>query len=413
MKFNKWTLGLAAVGVVSLTSAARAADEAASTATPVLTAVSSTTLSGYVDTAIHWAPGSTPTTSAYAFGGFGSKDDGFNLNVVDLKLEKSLESETEWASGYKAELWMGPNANQIPGVMNGLGTSSSGVTFQDFAIKQAYVALRVPVGNGLDLKLGVFDTPVGYESLNAGDNPNYTRSWGCTIEPTEHTGLLGNYRVNESIVLTAGIANTTDQFINGRVGTAPTWGSQSLKTYMGAISLTAPDSFGFLKGATLYGGAINGRPTGGTAPSKTWIYVGSVLPTPVEGLNLGIAWDHVAIPNTTGISGQDTDALAGYIDFKATDKMTLHTRLDYIHLGGDGLAGGGDLITGGTAFSPGDQFLSTTFTVDYTLWKNVLSRAEFRWDHDLGPNGGNHFGGFPGGGENDDFLLALNVIYKF
>ncbi len=44
MKFNKWTLGLAAVGVVSLTSAARA-DE--SKISQVQTALSDTTISGY------------------------------------------------------------------------------------------------------------------------------------------------------------------------------------------------------------------------------------------------------------------------------------------------------------------------------------------------------------------------------
>src|ERR1700734_2053445 len=45
MKFNKWTLGLAAVGVVSLASAARA-DEKVS---QLNTALSNPTLSGYVD----------------------------------------------------------------------------------------------------------------------------------------------------------------------------------------------------------------------------------------------------------------------------------------------------------------------------------------------------------------------------
>jgi hypothetical protein len=416
MKLNKWTTGLAAVGVVSLASAARAADDTESTASPVLTAVSSTTLSGYVDTSIHWVPGSTPTTSAYLFGGFGSKDDGFNLNVVDIKLEKSLD-ESEWAAGYKAEMWFGPNANLIPGVVNGLGTSSTtpttGGTFSDFAIKQAYVALRLPVANGIDLKLGVFDTPIGYESLNAGDNPNYTRSWGNTIEPTEHTGLLATYRFNESISISGGIANTTDQIINGRVGTAPGWEDQSLKTYMAALALTAPESMGFLKGATLYGGLINGRATGGASPDKTWFYVGAALPTPIEGLAIGIAWDHVYIPNNAGISAQDTDAIAGYVDFRATEKLTVHGRIDYIHVGGDGLGTGGDIITGGTAFAPGDQFITTTLTLEYLLWKNVISRVDFRWDYDLGVNGGGHFGGFPAGGEEDDFLLALNVIYKF
>ena len=55
MKFNKWTLGLAAGGVVSLASAAQA-DEA-KPMSQVQTAVSATTLSGYVDTSIIWKPG--------------------------------------------------------------------------------------------------------------------------------------------------------------------------------------------------------------------------------------------------------------------------------------------------------------------------------------------------------------------
>ena len=53
MKFNKWTVGLAAVGVVSLASAARADEKM----NAVQTALSNTTLSGYVDTAATWRPG--------------------------------------------------------------------------------------------------------------------------------------------------------------------------------------------------------------------------------------------------------------------------------------------------------------------------------------------------------------------
>ncbi len=64
MKFNKWTMGLAAVGVVSLASAARADETKMS---QVQTALSNTTLSGYVDTAAQWNLGSqnggpTPAT---------------------------------------------------------------------------------------------------------------------------------------------------------------------------------------------------------------------------------------------------------------------------------------------------------------------------------------------------------------
>ena len=84
MKFNKWTLGLAAVGLVSWNSAALADDAAPST---VLTALSSTTLSGYVDTSMQWNLGTgNANTPGYSFGG-SSKADGFNLNVVQLSLD--------------------------------------------------------------------------------------------------------------------------------------------------------------------------------------------------------------------------------------------------------------------------------------------------------------------------------------
>src|SRR5438094_6873851 len=137
MKFNKWTIGLAAAGVVSLASAARAEEKASS----VMTALSSTTLSGYVDTSAQWNFGTgNSRLPDYKFGG-ASKADGFNLNVVQLRLEKPLD-EAEWAAGYRVDLWAGPDANATDSFF-GLGTqsvNSSGSS--DFAVRQAYVALR-------------------------------------------------------------------------------------------------------------------------------------------------------------------------------------------------------------------------------------------------------------------------------
>src|SRR5882672_1616548 len=174
MKFNKWTVGLAAVGVVSLASAARA-EEKVST---VMTALSSTTLSGYVDTSAQWNFGTgNALLPAYKFGG-SSKADGFNLDVIQLRIEKPLD-ETDWA---------GPDANTLgtQSVFGGTKTTS------DFALRQAYVALRMPCGNGIDWKVGVFDSIIGYESVESGNNPNYTRSFGHSIEPQTHTGVLAS-----------------------------------------------------------------------------------------------------------------------------------------------------------------------------------------------------------------------------
>src|SRR5436190_10864749 len=159
MKVDKWTLGLAAVGLVSLPSIMQAEEKASS----MMTALSSTTISGYVSTSMEWNPG---TGNAYVpgFAFNKNKQDGFNLDVVKLTIERPLD-ESQWSAGYKVDLIFGPDANALA------TTSVIGGNTSDFGIKQAYVALRAPVGNGLDFKLGVWDTIIGYETFDAGSNP--------------------------------------------------------------------------------------------------------------------------------------------------------------------------------------------------------------------------------------------------
>jgi hypothetical protein len=71
-------------------------------------------------------------------------------------------------------------------------------------------------GNGLDFKFGVFDSIIGYESVESPANPNFTRSYGHSIEPQTHTGLLASYRFSDCFSFTAGVANTVNSSINSR-----------------------------------------------------------------------------------------------------------------------------------------------------------------------------------------------------
>ena len=422
MKFNKWTLGLAAVGVVSLASAAQAQD----TANTVLTALSATTISGYVDTSAQWNFGTgNAYNPPYKFGG-ANKADGFNLDVVQLSIAKPLD-ESEWAAGYRVDLWFGPDANT-------LGTQAGG-TASDFAIRQAYVALRTPVGNGIDWKIGVFDSIIGYESVASPNDPNYTRSYGHSIEPQTHTGILGTYRFCDTFSASFGIANTMNSAINSRAtagSTGTTSGAfaqygglfgyvppangvnpyaESYKTYMGSIAITAPDTMGFLSGSTLYGGVENGYNNSvlgsGAGLPQLNAYVGATIATPVTGLRLGAAYDLLIVNSPfTGV-GQikgDIWSLAGYASWQATEKLSFHERLEYVD---------------GTLHDPvgaSQTVFAWTTTLQYDLWKNVLSRVEFRWDHSANDQaifGGT--GGTSGTGPNRDnaYMLAANIIYKF
>ena len=393
MKFNKWTVALAALGVVTLSSAAKAEEKAS----PVMTALSSTTISGYVDTSAEWNPGTgNANLPPYRFNS-ANKADGFNLDVVQLRIDKPLD-EADWAAGYRADLWFGPDAAA-------LGTSSTGWNVSDFAIKQAYVALRAPIGTGLDFKMGVFDSVIGYESIEAGNDPNYTRSYGNSIEPTTHTGLLASYRFCDAFSASAGVADTVSSTINGRANPPQ---AESYKTYMGSIALTAPESMGFLKGSTLYAGVVNGfsndqSVNGGG--NRINYYVGATVATPLTGLRLGAAWDYLQVWEQKC----ETWTIAGYASYQATEKLSFHLRAEYLD---DGTPARGSGIWATPPTSLG-KVLALTTTVQYDLWKNVISRLELRWDHSLSDQ--NVFGGTVQGEPNrsNAWLLGANVIYKF
>lgn len=366
MKFNKWTVGLAAVGVVSFASAVRA-DEPAATTSTVLTSLSSTTLSGYVDVSgIYSVGGQAPggVTPAYTPAiGAGSAGQGINLDVVDIALDKPLD-ESQWAAGYHVELWMGPDAN-------GLNSGSSPTT-QDFGIRQAYVALRTPIGNGINWKLGVFDTIIGYEGLTSYANPNFTHSYGFAIEPTTHTGILGSYQFCDAVNFQGGVADTTYSFGN----TAKINNGMGNPTVLGLLTLTAPDSFGWAKGASLYLGGIN---TGNSAPGgggTSW-YVGLTLPTPSSAVKVGASFDYLDEHKSA-----DLVDLAGYLTFQATEKLALNLRAEYFR--DNGAVTDPVIVSGGAAVIPTLTELEAeevTFTASYDLWKNVVTRAEFRVDH--------------------------------
>ncbi|HON08431.1 MAG TPA: outer membrane beta-barrel protein, partial [Verrucomicrobiota bacterium] len=255
MKFNKWTLGLAALGVVSLASVVQAEERT----NPVLTALSSTTISGYVDTSMIWkiGRGNYPLPGR-AYDG-ADKQDGINLNVVGITIEKPLD-ETEWAAGYKVDLLFGPDAKDYGTTLDSAGNRDQ------FAIKQAYVALRAPLGNGLDFKIGVYDNPLRYESFESFRNPNYSRSYGYLLEPNAFTGVNISYKFTDWLTVFGGVADSPSNEINARAWKGQNWftgdyyESENVKTYYGGITLTAPSDLGFLEGSTLTAGAYDGLP---------------------------------------------------------------------------------------------------------------------------------------------------------
>jgi hypothetical protein len=194
-----------------------------------------------------------------------------------------------------------------------------------------------------------------------------------------------------------GVADgSANNIINSRSAT------ESEKTYLGQVTLTAPESMGSLKGATLSIVVMDHASTGGpgSSPNIVNYYVGGTVPTPLEGLSLGAAYDYRGNSRGPATSAAHAQAVSIYTLYKPSPKFSFNTRAEYT-AGSDGT-----FYTAGPG--RGNDLFGLTLTAGYSFWDNVVSRLEFRWDHEL-----HGLGVFNDGSDKNAFALALNLIYQF
>ena len=344
----------------------------------------STTLSGYVSTSYHFGPdgGSDPYALAP------SNRNAFSLDIVGLSLRRPLD---EWLfdTGFRIDMWLGPDASLL----------DSGASANTVEVRQAYIDLRVPVADpreagearSLDLRLGVFDSPLGYESLDRNQNPHYTHSWGFTIEPTLHTGLLAMYPGVDALengesdfLFSLGVANTVDPRINGVAENV------NRKTLLAGLTCLLSNSFGPLGGAAFSAGYVNGRARSGAETIQN-LYLGLGLPLPSDRWSLGLVYDARVLDG----AGNDDSVFGAYLGHRLNDKLSLNLR-------GEIFQDGAKLFNSESGVEQTDGH-GLTATLDYKLWKNVTSRLEYRWDHTDSPVNGRH----------NAQALHLNLIYEF
>lgn len=414
MKTHLRTSALIAAGIVSAGSAAFAEEGSMNS---VETALTSTTISGYVSASAFFdlqGNEGAPRLPGRVFD-VGSNMDKITLDVIKLSLEKPLD-EGDWSAGYKVDLLFGPDANLF-GTSSVLGENNS-----DFTIKQAYVNLQTPIGNDLTAKVGVFDTIIGYEVMESPSNPNFSRSYAYYIEPFQHTGFLLSYALTDWMSINAGLANAWNTRINANPYYDGAPEELGIQTFMGSLAITVPESAGFLAGTSIYGGIVSGLgseevygfdATGAPVTDggrRNSYYAGATIPTPMENLSVGVAYDYRTSDRYRGTGVDDASewaqTLGGYLSFQLSEQLKLNLRGEWA----TGSAGTwGALPVGGLE---SEELLGVTTTLDISLWANVLTRIEFRWDNDLSNN--ESFGGSaPGEQDNNAFIVGANVVYKF
>jgi hypothetical protein len=385
MKMNKWTMALAAAGVVSLSSVAQA-QEAAAGADAL---AASTTLTGYVSSSYTMDgttnDGSAGSTNPQGYWRSGSNISQFTLDVVSLTLA-SAQGAGEYAAGYTVQLWAGSAAGNINTQDDSAAADASTVE-----LMQANIDLRLPVGNGLDIKVGQMGTVVGAESYDYNANAFFTRSFAFDVEPTHHTGILASYQVSDDASVQLGIANNKTTGLGNGINDRD--GSNVLLT---SVSYTTPDSLGVLAGTELYYGGVWGASNTATDEESNTHFFSATVPVPVEGLSYTAAVtivDNSDLTVAQDVNRGDSNITSHYLSYALNDKATLNVRYEHGNLNSGsapGTASWTDNIDGLESLSVG---------VDYALWENTTSRIEWRDDS--------------GDGINDQEVIALNIVYNF
>ena len=378
----------------------------------VETAQKGITLSGYVDTSYTEQFGGRGD----GFGGtqaldhqFDVHNDNFNVNAVKIALEKALPDKNEWAAGFRIDTMYGSDASILSATDPGLGASS------EFFLEQALVKFRIPVGNGLDIYAGKFTTFLGYEVIESPANLNFSRGLLFTDAiPLTNTGVYADYKFNSTFEAKLAVVdgwNSSVSSPNGSVNGATPTGTGFTdtqnnypfggKAIMGQLNINAPGGNANITQSFIYSpsgepnNAVSGFASGDNGPVAVYDIWGNWNPTFVKdsALLLGFNVDF-GYNGATGTPSQEIDpgispaptvntraindsntwyGVALYASYKLTKVVTLSARGEYLHEDASlnpkfGIAGVDQ-----------DDF-SETLTASFSIWDNLLTRVEYRFD---------------------------------
>jgi len=374
--------------------------------------------------------GKDPSTEA-SFRSFDQNNDSFQVNAFKLALEKPLPDENKLAAGFRADLMFGQDARYlnsldsngpkvlVGGLRNGPPATEESVN-EDIFLEQAYVQFRVPVGNGLDFKMGRFVSLMGYEVIESPADLNFSRGllFSNTM-PLTNTGVMMSYKFNDIVDAQAGLVDGWDN------SAADTSGIQGFPLAVtGRVNVTAPGKNANVATSFIY--SADGEP--GTASPK-FTENESVFAANIWGnwapkfaddkLLLGFnavlgfadaAQQDAALAGTgSPVVNDRTSTWSGiglYSKYQFTKLFSLASRLEWLH--GDNALKFSNIVPGASAspnVAPGGDVdvWSWTATAGFNIWENLLTRVEYRydWSTDAYVNG------------QDQHEVSVNLVYTF
>jgi hypothetical protein len=398
---------------------------------------------------------------------FSDQANTFRMNQLVLTAEKDLDPAAtglDW--GFKIQGLYGTDARFTHSF--GLFDRATNSPYQfDFIEANALAHLPVVFSGGIDLKAGIYSTPIGYEVIDAPGNFFYTHNYITNFGiPLKHFGLLSTSHVNDLIDIWAGVDT-------GNQGSFPKRGSvaDTSASILGGFGVNNPiPNLTILALAHL--GPANGYVQGDKCsnpgllcytngagqrqdPNHHARQIYDVVTTYKWGDNWTFANEINAIKDdlspalTPGHSGATAEGTSVYAIYKLNDQWSFGARGEVFR---DDQGFFVSAVQESDAFVNAERFIPTTYPAfnsaynagkatygDITIGANYVPpipplplnasltiRPEIRWDHAWGMNSGAHPfdvtaasgktvppSGTLNGTKDDQFLFSVDAIFGF
>ena len=307
------------------------------------------------------------------------------LNMIGVYVRKDATEQSRWGMELLGQT--GEDAKNF-----GFGVNLPKVQGSD-ALRhfgRANVSYLAPIGNGLMLQAGLFNSFIGYESLYAKDNFNYTRAWIADYSPYLMFGANAVYQFNEK--WTGAFFVINEYFHLQNANNLPSYGAQ--------VAYKPSPAWTFKE--TIYYG-----PDQSNTSLEFWrLFSDSIVEWKVND-DVTIAGDYQV--GTQEMADQAGNPRVFYMG--ASLPMRWHISGPWsVALRPEVYWDPNGLMTGN------EQFIkAVTTTAEYKLpyqWTNTICRLEYRYDESTG-SGGGFFKGATNSLTPGQNLLIFSVIATF
>ena len=300
---------------------------------------------------------------------YDTDDNSFTVNSTELYFEKVAQEANQ--AGFRFDIQMGEDAD----VNNADGDGTPGGAANDakFDLQQAYVQYIAPLSffegndilpNSVDIKVGRFVTLAGFEVIEAPNNWNISRSIGYGFGlPIAHTGVRTQFGLfNNKLTTYAGINNGWDDPVD----------VNSNKTLEFGLGYNVLDNVKVFH--SIYYGE-EGVPGSG----KRFLSSNVVTVDLTDKFSLAGEAD-LAREGNVDVDGRTADwyDFAVYARYQFNEKFAMVSRSEIFV---DDMSFRTSTTAGVPPLGPGsDRTWEQTFTAEYKLTDNLITRAEVRFD---------------------------------